>query len=237
MPASDGISNLTQPPAAGKMTAFPPSISRPCVARRINKAFSLIEVLLVIGIVSILMAVAVPATRSIINANQVTAGTQLVVDQLTYARQTAVTRNRTVEVRFYSFVPPDDPTAARRISAMEPIIYDEDNVKATQLKEVRHLPSNAEISSNATFSSLMASGQTKAGWTGDDPKRALPRGVEGNYDAYVFRFKPDGSTNLGPGNWFLTIHGSNQTGAALPPNYATIHIDRYNGSLRLYRPD
>lgn len=207
--------------------------------RRVNvgrNGFTLIELLVVITIAAILLLFAVPVTNSVLTANQVTTGTQMVVDGLSLARQTAITRNRVVEVRFYDFASQDRGNATTaEVSAFEAVIYDETNTKSSPLASVEHLPGGVLISKDETLSTLLKSSREKTNWTTDDPKQSLPRGIGSSYQTYALRFRPDGSTDLGAGSWFLTLHGSREAGSP-PPNHAAVQIDPYNGSLRLYRP-
>lgn len=207
--------------------------------RRVNvgrNGFTLIELLVVITIAAILLLFAVPVTNSVLTANQVTTGTQMVVDGLSLARQTAITRNRVVEVRFYDFASLDRGNATTaEVSAFEAVIYDETNTKSSPLASVEHLPGGVLISKDETLSTLLKSSRAKTNWTTDDPKQSLPRGIGSSYQTYALRFRPDGSTDLGAGSWFLTLHGSREAGSP-PPNHAAVQIDPYNGSLRLYRP-
>lgn len=216
------------------MNLRPPRLHARWVAS--SAAFTLIELLIVITICGLLLALAVPATNSILSAHQVTTGTQMVVDEISLARQVAITRNRMVEVRFYDFASADRGDAVTpEVSAFESVVYDETNVKATPLAAVQHLPGGVLISKEAALSSLLGPTRKKTNWTADDPKRDLPRGIGSSYEAYVLRFRPDGSTDLGAGSWFLTLHGSREGGSP-PPNHAALQIDPHNGSLRLYRP-
>lgn len=202
----------------------------------VRRGFTLIELLVVITIAAILLTFAVPVTNSVLTANQVTTGTQMVVDGLSLARQTAITQNRVVEVRFYDFASLERGDATtKEVSAFESVIYDETNTKSSPLATVEHLPGGVVISKDESYSTLLKPSREKTNWTIDDPKQSLPRGIGSNYQAYALRFRPDGSTDLGSGSWFLTLHGSRETGSP-PANHAAVQIDPYNGSLRLYRP-
>jgi uncharacterized protein (TIGR02596 family) len=204
--------------------------------KRAGKAFTLIELLVVITITGILLSFAVPVTNSVLRSNQLTTATQLVVDELSLARQTALAQNRVVEVRFYEVKSADrGEMDSAEISAFETLVYDETNTIATPLAAVEHLPGGVLISKSSTLSTMMGSTREKTNWTDEDPKRDLPRGIRSDYKAYSVRFRPDGSTDLGAGSWFLTLHGTREQGNP-PPNHAAIQMDPYNGTLRLYRP-
>ena len=74
-----------------------------------SRAFSLVELLVVIAVIAIVAGYAVPAVTTMLKGSQLTQGSQMVVDQIALARQTALSRNRSVEVRFYKYADPETP--------------------------------------------------------------------------------------------------------------------------------
>lgn len=198
-------------------------------------AFTLIELLVVIVIVSLLLALLVPATSSISKANQISMGIQTVVDSLSIARQTALAQNRVVEVRFYKFASEERLSNSEEVAALQAFVFDETNTIAKPIGEVQYLPNGAVMSGLENYSTLLQAGRVKDWNSESDPQLPLPRGIGTEYTAYRLRFRPDGSTDLGSGEWFLTVHGATDVGSP-PANHAAIQIDPHNGSLRLYRP-
>lgn len=205
----------------------------------IQKAFTLIEMLLVITIVAVLMTLAIPVTNSVLKSNQITTATQMVVDQLTLARQNALTNNRVVEVRFYEFSNTEAASEDLHIGAIQAFVFDETNTISKPLSEISYLPDGAILSQDISLSTILEpSRERKTGtFTAEDPLLELPRSIGKNYRVFSLRFRPDGSTDLGGSSagWFLTIHGANEKSSP-PPNFATVQIDPFNGALRLYRP-
>lgn len=201
----------------------------------VARGFTLVELLVVIAIISMLLAVTVPVTSNVLKSNKITTATQMLVDQLSQARLTALVQNRVVEVRFYKFTSPERMSTNAEIAAMETMIYDAANTKSQPLNEVHYLPDGAVINSAATLSTLVQDSRLKSDWSSQDPQKFMAHGIGTNYSAYRLRFLPDGSTDLGVGTWFITVNASQETAAA-PVNYATIQVDSHNGSLRLYRP-
>src|SRR5262245_38359431 len=65
-----------------------------------NRGFSLVELLVVIGVAGVLAAVAAPALLTARDRNKVITSSELVAGQLRQARLAAITRNRSFQVRF-----------------------------------------------------------------------------------------------------------------------------------------
>jgi len=205
--------------------------------KALQRAFTLVELLVVLSIVGIIVAFTVPAMNSVMGGSQITQAGQMVGDQLALARQTALSKNHTVEVRFYRFGDPDmpgekatDPSTGRYRTFQPFEIFD--TGAAVALAKIQRIPSSIIIDSGTTLSSLLNTGTTS------NPQVSLPR-VGTNYNYFSFRFLPDGSTNLSPtSQWFLTVHNGNDGDAltAPPKNFYTIQIDATNGHIKSYRP-
>ena len=231
-----------------------------------KSAFSLIELLVVIAIIGIIGGFAVPAVGSLLKGSSLTQAANMITDTIAVARQHALTRNRSVEVRFFRFWNPEvigEPAPAdasdlnstpagltytapyRALQAFEIA----DGGVPNPIGKVAFLPSTVILSKEPTFSSLLgntdpAKGPVKTKWAKNDPE--LPRGVGTRYEYVAFRFQPDGATTLSPssgpsnGLWFVTAHLlgdlSKATASAPPPNFFTWIIDPVSGSNKLIRP-
>ncbi|HRX55833.1 MAG TPA: Verru_Chthon cassette protein D, partial [Verrucomicrobiales bacterium] len=66
-----------------------------------SKAFSLIELLIVISVIGILLAIAAPNVFSLLNAHTLTGEGTLLRNKLTLAQQKALSGNADVEFRFF----------------------------------------------------------------------------------------------------------------------------------------
>lgn len=208
--------------------------------------FSLIEMIVVVGIIAIIAVFAVPAASTVIRGSQLTQASQILTDQLNLARQQALTKNRSIEVRFYRFGDAEQPGE----EADKP---DTGKFRAIQLFEVlesgvpvpiskiQRLP-NTVVFNDGDLSTLI---DTKDGSSTQAPKKPtdadpeLPRGVERRYEYSAFRFLPDGSTNLPPTkNWYTTLHSINDVikDEVPPPNFFTLQIDPVSGTTKGYRP-
>ncbi len=213
---------------------------------RFKNAFSLVELLVVIAIIGIIGAFAVPAAGQLLKGSSMTQAANLLTDQTAAARQQALTRNRSVEVRFYSFLDPEQVgETTPRFRALQYFEIADGGIPNPTGRYVR-FPNSVIISSDTALSSVLndtvAHPVTKP--TQNDPD--LPRGVGRTYTYVSFRFTPDGATNLsatgGPSNglWFITCHLLNDIGRATggkpPPNFFTWMIDPVSGTSKVLRP-
>ena len=203
---------------------------------RARRAFSLIELLVVIAIIGVMSALVVPAMSSVLRGNEMNRAEQMVQQQLASARQTAIARNRRVEVRFYKFDNPDEIGTTQTFCGLQSFLID-DTGAATPIGRLTKLPATVLMNETPANSTLLQ--VPNKTWTaGTDPQITLP-GVGTSYTAKAFQFRPDGSTSLSPAsNSFLTLHAATAgaTASSLPPNFATIQIDPVSGAVRTYRP-
>jgi prepilin-type N-terminal cleavage/methylation domain-containing protein len=231
-----------------------------------KSAFSLIELLVVIAIIAVIGGFAVPAVGNLLKGTALTQAANMITDTIAGARQHALTRNRSVEVRFFRFwntesVGEPVPSAASDLDTKPPGLNYTAQYRAFQAFEIGDggianpigklamLPNTVILSAEPALSSLLgntdpAIGPVKTTWTANDPE--LPRGVGTRYEYVAFRFQPDGATTLSPNNgpsnglWFITVHllddTKNGSSSSPPPNFFTLMIDPVSGSAKIMRP-
>ena len=213
--------------------------------------FTLVELLTVMAIIGLIAAFVVPSASSILKGSQLTQSTQIVTDQLGLARQRALSRNRSVEVRFYKYGDPEIPgqTASngnyRAFQTFEVIDPSPANLSGTTVAfgKVQHLQSSIIIDAGtpdlATLSSIFNQTNRKP-LSVSTTSSTLPFPHAGNtYEYTYFRFRPDGSTDLLPtGKWYLTLHSINDGDKLTTPprNFVTLQLDPVDGSIRTFRP-
>lgn len=230
-------------------------------ARR--SGFTLVELLAVIAVIAVVIAFAVPAVNTVLRGSQLSQGSQILGDQLSYAHQLAVTKNRTIEVRFYRFGDPETPgenyqdpgTGYWRAFQLFEIL---ENGVAVPSGSFQRLP-RMVVLDGTKRSTLLDEAVMGTPKKGDVDKTApdLPVEIGGkkvgkNYEYLAFRFQPDGTTNLplkatkaaeGGGTakesdaWYITVLNlSDITKEIKNINYAVIQIDPVTGSQKTFRP-
>jgi uncharacterized protein (TIGR02596 family) len=220
---------------------------KPRLPSKFVRAFTLLELLVVIGIIGLVATFAIPAIGTMINGSTLTQASQQLTNQLSAARQYAITKNRSVEVRFLKFGDPETPgeSAAdastgqfRAVQLMEVL----ESGVAVPIDQVRILPRTVIMDSPALSSLLDPSDEfgriAKPPDTKVDPE--LPRGIKRQYQYVSFRFQPDGSTNLAPKtSWFVTLRQLKDkvAGKVPPPNFFTLQVDPVSGTTRPFRPN
>jgi len=223
---------------------------------RRNRAFSLVELLVVVAIIGIVATFAVPAVQGMLKGSSLTTAAGLLVDETTLARQQALSKNRIVEVRFYQFADPEVPgeiveqpeTGFYR--AFQSFEMSEAGIMVPLGKVVR-FPDNIIMNPGPILSDLIAEDPAKIQDPVPSKDPEMARGVKYNYKYVNFRFFPDGTTSLSPtgtsgkasekGRWFITVRAIadlNKTNGNTtpPPNFFTWMIDPISGTSKILRP-
>lgn len=183
-----------------------------------RRAFSLIELLVVVAILAMLATLAAGAFGSVAQANKIGQAGEALLDGIETARQLAAVRGRTTELRIlkksgdthYSglqvwFASPEEP-AARRITLPEGVVLlDESNL--------------------SPWLANMSAGNISIGGTA--------------MDYHAFKVRPSGAIEpapLDPNSLFLTVAAAQSPAGSTPANFATVQVNPNTGRPLLYRP-
>ncbi|MDF1811199.1 MAG: Verru_Chthon cassette protein D [Verrucomicrobiales bacterium] len=208
-----------------------------------SSAFSLLELLTVLTIVSIVLAFSIAAVPKLSITYSLTHTGDQITDFLTNARQQAVAKNRSVEVRFYNLKEETDDdlivTLVQSVQHIDNGNYVENSAHIGELEvedeKTVYLPSGIGISRNPVYTSFFRTGRTTKGLIRGKAANSLPDHPDATFTG--FRFNPDGSTELPAGKWFLTIIPEVASRRdEPPPNFYTIQIDPAVGRVRVFRP-
>lgn len=197
------------------------------VAMKKMRAFSLVELLVVVAIIAALSVLALPAITSVAKGTSLTRAEQLVADQFALARQEATGKNREVQVRL--IWKDGNPAGYRGVQLWAPSVSDVTDYRS--ISRIAWLPEGILISAVPQMSPLIGSPtipETNAVF----PGRGLTKYCG-------FRFRAGGGTDLNfnsTSNFVTIVQDKDASVSTAPANYAVVQVDPVNGRTRTYRP-
>jgi uncharacterized protein (TIGR02596 family) len=210
------------------------------IFKRLRQGFSLTEMLVVMAVLGMVMALAVPSIEPMLKGNRVTQSADDFRFRLAEFRQKAITENSPIEVRFLRYSDPTLPGSSPLWRAYQFGRYRTSEVLNQSgafifepVSEVFHMPQGIVMSGRAEYSSLTDESKI--------PQRQHELSVDGvdavMYSSFVIR--PDASTTLGKRSgdvWFLTFMlERDEELAVFPPNFICLCVDAYNSASRFYQ--
>jgi uncharacterized protein (TIGR02596 family) len=197
-----------------------------------NRAFTLIELLAVIAIISLLIGIASLAFQNSLQSQNLRATARQLAADLDHASLLARKENRPVDVFFYQYAP-GELGGTSSIRAYQFGILDgfnaEDKPQYRFLVEVKRLPSGMIITTNPTYT-------TMAGLTPQNPLTQPGSGVPESHTFFAYQIRPDGSTTLDrDSHHTLTLlWEKDESPDHLPPDFRTISINPHTSRAVLY---
>ena len=192
--------------------------------RELHGAFSLVELLIVVAIIILLASAVIPATSNVLKGANLNRAGQMVSDQLSVARQEAVSRNQDVEVRFYNIT--NGLAGGWRALRTMRIEQTPTGPVTNALGRLVTLPDSTIISVSGNLSPLIS----------DATSRSEALGAYGQVPYRALKFRPNGSLEVGVGtNNYLTLVDRIETSES-PANYYTIQINSLSGKTTVFRP-
>lgn len=190
---------------------------------RMKSGFSLVELLVVVAIMGVLIAVALPAMTSLMQSSDLTRAGQMLTDQVNLARQIASAQNTVVEVRLIQLPGRTGYTGIQLWKADSA-----GDLKA--VKNVITLPQPMTISANPAHSAAISS----------LPTGSMPNGSSvANASYAALQIRPSGFVTpiLEMDSLFFTVmRDTLTTDSQLPPNYFMLQINPLTGAPLVYRP-
>ena len=207
---------------------------------RVGRGFTLIEMLVVIAIILILAVGLVPAASKLVRGYALTASADSLVGTLMLARQTALTRGASVQVRLYKLPDYNQPETSGAPSTYRAIqCFVEGDATVTNgtsstplvpITRIVYLKSPATILNDTNRSTMLS-------LTNSLVDRNMPP-FNQNYQYVSFRYKPNGQTDLVDTANTLTVVLQNDpvVNGGFPLNFRTVRIGSPSGIVQSYRP-
>jgi len=219
---------------------------KPHSSSRRSRAFTLIEMLIVVSVIGMLLALTAPRVFSILRSNELSTQGETLRNWLSQAQQKALSSNADVEVRFYKF-------ADLNSSQVEPeyrgaVYYQHDRFGELQPNsQIFRIRNPLSLSDNPRLSNILDQRMNKSPANSSEIQKEIRElfglSVDTSSVEYSsFRFRPNGSTDLDKTEvWFMTLvedgrNVSGPGGSEIPRNFVCLQIDPFNGTIREYRP-
>lgn len=240
----------------------PHCIANPASSRCKPSAFTLVEMLTVVGIVALLIALATPALVDVIRSTRLSAAGDGLLNRMTLAQQEAIARSREVEMRFYKYPDTQTDRPTRPCFFAYQVVETPSGADARAISEPYYVESGIVLADKREVSPLLQTVMpqqkqpTSQSFIFTPGSGVSPESVE--YAA--LRFYPDGSCRMlnktdpnsvtsstGAATAFITptldlsfftlVEWKDVELPSIPPrNFYCIQIDAYTGKARVYRP-
>jgi uncharacterized protein (TIGR02596 family) len=195
-------------------------------------AFTLIELMVVVVIAGLLLALATPGLSRALAANRLTAAGEGLLFKVSLAQQLAVTENRPVELRFYTYT----ADGVDGFHAYQLFFQNQSGGVSSAIENASYLGEGSVVLAQGNLSPLLAALNNGAKTAAqEEPFKSRAA----SYQSMVFYPNGTTSVNLPLRQSYLTMMQPADLGgdgASVPANYYTLQIDPVTGRGRSYRP-
>lgn len=230
----------------------------PSLTRR-PAAFTLVEMLTVLGIISLLIALMAPTLVDVVRSTRLNSAGDALVNRISLAQQSAVSLSAEVEVRFYRYVDStSDSPNANSFYAYQ-VVQTMPNGTEKAISDPYYLESGIVISPQEELSPLLKTTVQQSETSSGNFLFTPPGSATGDDVTYAsLRFYPDGGMRLLSSSvnatdevaevaqaytipefnksFLILVESKESQNSQVPPNYYCIQIDSYTGRTRVYRP-
>lgn len=222
-------------------------------------AFTLVEMITVVGIVSLLIALAAPALIDVVRSTRLNSAGDALVNRMSLAQQSAVSLSSEVEIRFYKYVDTDGDKPNENLFYAYQVVKTEPDGTQKAISDPYFLESGIVISGQPELSPLLTTTITQPPQSSGGAYLFNPPGnTSANEVTYAaMRFYPDGSMRMlnsstDPGDsaadvataytipqfdssFLILVESRDSLSTQAPSNYYCVQIDSYTGRTRVYR--
>ncbi|OYW70631.1 MAG: hypothetical protein B7Z37_30130 [Verrucomicrobia bacterium 12-59-8] len=224
-PPSMNTQSLHTPPSSVLLRAAPRHRSSP--------AFTLVEVIIVVALISMIFIMAVPYTLGALQSASLTSAGDTLMQKLAQAQQRASTENRPIALDFYYYERDGIPGC----HAMQMASYDPATNAATPVEPPVYWSEGRAMVIEGELSPMFATNVLPA-TTGPATLEPFKK-LEATFRRVILY--PNGSTSLRiplreAYLTFISTKNYQKDLATPPPNYYTVQIDPVTGRGHSYRP-
>lgn len=190
-----------------------------------TRAFTLVELLVVITLIAIMATFVVPAFNQIQSAEGLSRAGQILGDQIILARQEAMTKNRKVEVRLVEM---PEASGEKYYRGVQLWLLDEKGMPYKPVAKFSAFPERVAIDPDSASSPLLANLTGTTNFTG---------GTSMKYQGFIVR--PSGSLEgaISTNSNYLTVRKVTDFGKTMPSgNYYAVRVNPVTGRLSIHRP-
>lgn len=191
--------------------------------RLLSPGFTLVELMVVMGVILVLMTLLIPSMKSISGSTNLTSVTEEFAAKVNLARQRASTFNRQVAIRFWK----QGASGPYRSYQLWEQVDSADPASWQPVERIRVLPNDVVITENTSYSTLLGRFPLATHTDGRRYTEAL--------------FTPAGSLVASSTQTAVTFIPDPKPAATgsisgLPPNFGVVSIQPMNAIPTIYRP-